>query len=106
LADNPELQQQLPYTVHMNGRHVDMASLQAGKTYAIWFEFDDPELPDLTIALTVASARGQDECGTFPIFDVARVPVKSITPPASAEQLAASSKPPSRNRTEAHSWRW
>jgi hypothetical protein len=87
LADDPKLQQQLPYTTFMNGRHVEQASLEAGKTYAIWFEFEDPELPDLAIALTVASARGEAECGTFPIFDVARVPAKSITPPASAEQL-------------------
>jgi hypothetical protein len=89
LGDCPELQQQLPYTVQATLRLAERAELQPGKTYAIWFEYDDPNLPDIAFAITIDSGRGYAEFGALPEFDSARLQITARTAPTTAEELRA-----------------
>jgi hypothetical protein len=87
LADWPQFQKQLPYTKSMLVRHLDKNGLQRGKTYGIWFGFNETNLPDIAFAIIVDSLRGRKVSGEFPSFKPAQVLVNTKAHPTSAEQL-------------------
>jgi hypothetical protein len=63
----PDLEKRFPYTHTFFTQGLDMARLQPGKTYAIWFGFLEKDLPDIAFAMTVSSARGEAEFGKLPL---------------------------------------
>jgi hypothetical protein len=67
LANYPLLQAQFPYTGKLTTQNFDIKGLEPGKTYGIWFEFDDKNLPDIAFAMTVNSPRGTNEFGALPL---------------------------------------
>jgi hypothetical protein len=68
LADCPQFQQQLPYTKKTLIGHLDMNNLNPGKTYGIWFGFNETNFPDIAFAITIESQRRSTEFGEFPSF--------------------------------------
>jgi hypothetical protein len=67
LASYPQLQTQFPYTTTLTTQNMDMKQLEPGKTYGIWFEFDDKNMPDIAFAMTVNSQHGTNEFGILPL---------------------------------------
>jgi|GEM_PF-3381367 len=68
LASYPQLQAQFPYTGMLTTQNFfNTKRLESGKTYGIWFEFDDKNLPDIAFAMTVNSQRGTNEFGILPL---------------------------------------
>jgi hypothetical protein len=49
-------------------QNLDMKQLEPGKTYGIWFEFDEKNMPDIAFAMTVNSKRGTNEFGMLPLW--------------------------------------
>ena len=67
LTNYPQLQSQFLYTKNLTTQTFDVKRLEPGKTYAIWFEFNDKNMPDIAFAMTVNSPRGTNELGTLPL---------------------------------------
>ena len=67
LTNYPQLKLQFPYTKSMTTQIFDIKRLEPGKTYGIWFEFDNKSLPDIAFAMTVNSPRGTNEFGILPL---------------------------------------
>ena len=44
-----------------------LKQLEPRKTYGIWFEFDNPNLPDIVHTMTINSPRGTNEFGVLPL---------------------------------------
>jgi tetratricopeptide (TPR) repeat protein len=67
VASFPRLQTQFPYTEKLTTQNFDLKRLEPGKTYGIWFEFDNKNMPDIAFAMTVNSPRGTNEFGMLPL---------------------------------------
>lgn len=67
LASYPQLGARFPYTRKVTTQDFDVNHLEPGKTYGIWFEFDNKNLSDITFAMTIDSPRGTKEFGTLPL---------------------------------------
>jgi hypothetical protein len=67
IANSPQMQAQFPYTKTVTTQTFDMKQLEPGKTYGIWFGFDDKKMPDIAFAMTVNSPRGTNEFGALPL---------------------------------------
>jgi len=57
------LSQLFPYTKEFITQSLDRGSLTPGATYAIWFGYEEADLPDIAFALTIDSPRGLKEFG-------------------------------------------
>jgi len=68
LGRYPQLKKQFPYTGMLTTQNLDMKQLEPGKTYGIWFEFDEKNMPDIAFAMTVNSKRGTNEFGMLPLW--------------------------------------
>ncbi len=62
-----ELKQRFPYTHYFFCQYLPQRRLKAGQEYAIWFGFDEKDLPDIAFALTISSKRGRKEIGGLPV---------------------------------------
>jgi hypothetical protein len=67
LANYPLLQRQFPYTHTLITQNLAMNRLEPGKTYAIWFGFQEKAPPDIAFAMTINSERGTNEFGALPL---------------------------------------
>ena len=67
LAYYPLLQRQFPYTHMLITQNLAMNRLEPGKTYAIWFGFQEKDPPDIAFAMTIHSERGTNEFGKLPM---------------------------------------
>lgn len=57
------LSELFPYTNGFFNQQLDQDRLTAGATYAIWFGFEEADLPDIAFAMTIDSPRGFKEFG-------------------------------------------
>jgi hypothetical protein len=67
VAQYPHLKERFPNTQDVTIQGLLKNRLEPGKTYAIWFSFETRELPDIAIAITVRSPRGESEFGMLPL---------------------------------------
>ena len=67
VATYPQLKRQFPFTSNLLIQDLSMDRLQPGKTYAIWFAFQEDNVPDVAFAITIDSERGRKEFGALPL---------------------------------------
>jgi hypothetical protein len=67
VAQYPQLKERFPNTHDVTVQGLLKNRLEPGKTYGIWFSFETRELPDIAIAITVRSPRGEKEFGKLPL---------------------------------------
>jgi hypothetical protein len=67
VAKYPRLKQRFPYTNRFYCQYLPKRRLKAGQEYAIWFDFNESNLPDISFALTISSERGRKEIGDLPV---------------------------------------
>ncbi len=67
VAQYPHLKERFPNTHDVTIQGLLKDRLAPGKTYAIWFSFETRELPDIAIAITIRSPRGEREFGKLPL---------------------------------------
>jgi hypothetical protein len=67
VAQHPQLKRQFLYTNHFVTQNLDMDRLERGKTYGIWFGFQEENMPDIAFAITINSKRGTNEFGALPL---------------------------------------
>lgn len=89
LVDYPRLHELLPYTHNFSVQTIRCARLKPGKTYAIWFDVEEKDYPDLLFAITINSRHGADEYGTLPMVAGPPQPGPMTTdnPPRTPEEL-------------------
>lgn len=63
---HPQLKARFPYTGTVTIQSLNRERLVPGKTYGIWFGFNDQDLPDIAFAMTIDSDRGAKEFGILP----------------------------------------
>jgi len=63
----PKLARHFPYTKEMTVQRLAKTSLKPGQQYAIWFEFEEKDPPDIAFAMTIKSERGANESGVLPL---------------------------------------
>jgi hypothetical protein len=63
----PQLKKRFPNTLHVTYQDMDQGQLEAGKTYGLWFQFEEDNMPDIAVAMTIGSKRGSEEFGTLPL---------------------------------------
>jgi TolB-like protein len=63
----PELKRRFPYTHHLFCQYLPQRYWKPGQEYAIWFGFEESDLPDIAFALTISSNRGRREIGGLPV---------------------------------------
>jgi hypothetical protein len=91
-VDNyPRLHEILPYSHSLQIQTIRRERLEPGKSYAIWFETQKGDFPDILFAMTINSKRGLNECGTLPLAGrhAPPEPITTDNPPASPEQLGS-----------------
>jgi len=71
LDEFPPLKRLFPYTGMCVVQDFDRGGFQPGKSYAFLIRFDDTDLPDLGIAITIDSERGKGELGALPLRESA-----------------------------------
>ena len=84
VAEFPLLKQQFPYSGALVIQDLEQSRLEPGKTYAIWFCFQDEDLPDIGFSMTIDSERGRQEFGELPLQ------IKSLSVPANAKAFPTS----------------
>jgi len=67
VAKYPGLKKRFPHTMRFICQYLPKRRLKAGQEYAIWFGFNESNLPDISFALTISSERGQKEVGELPV---------------------------------------
>ena len=67
VAEYPRLKQQFPYTVNLMTQNLDKNRLEPGRTYGIWFRFQEQDVPDIAFSMTISSDRGAKEFGLLPL---------------------------------------
>jgi hypothetical protein len=68
VAKFPQLRRQFPYTHKVQFASLPRTRLEPGKTYAIWFGFQEKDMPDIAFAIYINSKRGMDEFGRLPMW--------------------------------------
>jgi hypothetical protein len=67
MTNYPGLHRRFPHTNRFLQQTLPQTSLRRGGEYAIWFAFNEPDLPDVAFALTVASEQGRRRFGSLPL---------------------------------------
>lgn len=62
-----KLKARFPQTQQLTTQGLVQHRLIPGKTYGIWFEFKERDLPDIAFAMTIDSERGRKEFGILPL---------------------------------------
>ena len=60
------LRQRFPFTHGFFDQSLDRRALMPGDEYAIWFSFNEANMPDIEFAMTITSRRGLEELGRLP----------------------------------------
>ena len=68
IASYSHLQRQFPYTHQVKYQFLASNRLEPGKTYAIWFGFQEKDMPDIAFAINISSLRGRNEYGLLPLW--------------------------------------
>jgi len=68
IARYSHLQRQFPYTHQVKYQFLASNRLEPGKTYAIWFGFQEKDMPDIAFAIGITSLRGRNEYGLLPLW--------------------------------------
>ncbi|MGO8839299.1 MAG: hypothetical protein ACLQAH_09595 [Limisphaerales bacterium] len=68
IARYSHLQRQFPYTYQVKYQFLASNQLEPGKTYAIWFGFQEKDMPDIAFAIGITSLRGRNEYGLLPLW--------------------------------------
>jgi hypothetical protein len=67
VAKYGQLRRQFPFTHKVNYQFLARNRLEPGKTYAIWFGFQEKDMPDIAFAIGITSLRGRNEYGLLPL---------------------------------------
>lgn len=70
VAEIPDLNKRFPFTKNLVVQHLPQGNLLPGQEYAIWFSFeqkDVPYLPDIAFALSLQSPKDVAEFGKLPL---------------------------------------
>jgi hypothetical protein len=64
--DYPDIKALFPYTAGINVQSLPQNRLKPGSNYAIWFRFEERDMPDIAFSMTIQSERGAKEFGFLP----------------------------------------
>jgi TolB-like protein len=67
VEDYQQLARRFPNTKTVFRQNLPWAYIRPGEEYAIWFGFEESDLPDIAFAITIASHRGYSQFGILPL---------------------------------------